>query len=159
MTGVKGGDPLKEDFRFSYPIRVRYHEVDGQKVVFNAVYLTYMDIAITEYFRHLGIPVGGEGALFDFVLAKTTVEYKHPARYDDVLDVYVRVRYLGTKSFTVVFETYRRSDDRLICVVETVYVSADPHKGETSPIPEGVRRRIEDFESGRWNPDRHGIEL
>ncbi|MDI3327994.1 MAG: thioesterase family protein [Alicyclobacillaceae bacterium] len=144
---------MKEDFRFSYPIRVRYHEIDGQKVVFNAVYLTYMDIAITEYFRHLGISVSNPDHSFDFVLAKTTVEYKYPARYDDILDVFVRTKELKNKSFIVEFETYRRPDHRLICVVETVYVSVDSEKGGAVPIPEFVRRRIEDFEAGRWSPE------
>ena len=41
----------REDFRFFFPFRVRYAEVDGQNVVFNAHYLTYFDTSITEYFR------------------------------------------------------------------------------------------------------------
>jgi hypothetical protein len=44
----------REQFWFFHPFRVRYSEIDGQGVVFNAHYLTYFDTTITEYFRALG---------------------------------------------------------------------------------------------------------
>ncbi|WP_258867994.1 thioesterase family protein [Alkalilimnicola ehrlichii] len=46
----------REDFRFLHPLRVRWVEVDAQGIVFNGHYLTYFDIAATEYFREIGIP-------------------------------------------------------------------------------------------------------
>lgn len=133
------------EFRFYYPIRVRYHEIDGQKIVYNATYLTYMDIALTEYYRNLGIDVW-TGEDFDFALVKSTIEYKKSARLDDVLSVYVRTAKLGNKSFTVQFETVREGSDDLICTVETIYVSYRAETGESVGIPDGVRKRIQDFE-------------
>ena len=43
----------RDDFRFFHPLRVRWAEVDPQGIVFNGNYLTYADVAITEYFRAL----------------------------------------------------------------------------------------------------------
>ncbi|TXI95887.1 MAG: acyl-CoA thioesterase, partial [Aquabacterium sp.] len=39
------------DFTFIHRLRVRWAEVDGQHVVFNGHYLTYLDVAITEFWR------------------------------------------------------------------------------------------------------------
>jgi len=65
------------DFQFFYPFRVRYSEIDGQKVVFNAHYLTYFDTAITEYLRWLPIDykqyIKETGC--DFHTVRTLVEY------------------------------------------------------------------------------------
>ena len=46
--------PSRDAFSFFHPLRVRWAEVDPQSIVFNGHYLTYADVAITEYFRALG---------------------------------------------------------------------------------------------------------
>ena len=48
----------RADFRFSFPKRVRFAEVDAQAVVFNPRYLEYFDIGLVEYFRAAGIYPG-----------------------------------------------------------------------------------------------------
>jgi len=45
-----------QDFRFLHRLRVRWAEVDMQKIVFNAHYLMYFDVAVTEYWRTLALP-------------------------------------------------------------------------------------------------------
>ena len=56
------GSALAESVRANYPFaclfRVRYSEIDGQQIVFNAHYLTWFDTALAELFRHLGIVYG-----------------------------------------------------------------------------------------------------
>ena len=85
--------PARGDFWFFWPTRVRYAEIDGQGVVFNAVYLTYFDTAITEYIRALPYEynLGGDKAAgTDFHAVKATVEFKAPIRFDaDIADVIV----------------------------------------------------------------------
>ncbi|HSC71381.1 MAG TPA: acyl-CoA thioesterase, partial [Candidatus Methylomirabilis sp.] len=46
---------MPEGFRFSFPIRVRYSEIDVQGIVYNSRYLEYVDVALTEYFRAMGV--------------------------------------------------------------------------------------------------------
>jgi hypothetical protein len=46
----------KTDFRFFHRLRVRWAEVDMQKIVFNAHYLMYFDTAIADYWRALALP-------------------------------------------------------------------------------------------------------
>jgi len=134
----------RADFTFVHTLRVRWAEADMQGVVFNGHYLTYFDVGITEYFR----------ALFDGDLArlrdtfervyvvKATVEYHAPARFDDVLDVCVRIARFGRSSLRVLFEIHRGSEH--LISGESVYVYADA--GRSAPIPEPLRDRVRRFE-------------
>ena len=89
---------MSEGYRFCHSLRVRYAEIDGQMIVFNSHYLTYLDIGITEYFRSLGMAmIPSEEPIFDFALVKTTLEFKGSGLFDDVLNVYVKVSKLGIR--------------------------------------------------------------
>lgn len=72
--------PSREAFSFFHTLRVRWAEVDPQSIVFNGHYLTYADVAITEYFRALGIrytdDLSRDGG--DFFAIKTVLEYLAP---------------------------------------------------------------------------------
>ena len=82
----------REQFWFFHPFRVRYSEIDGQGVVFNAHYLTYFDTTITEYFRALGYDqyADAKQSGVDFHVVKSVIEYKAPVRFDWELDNVVR---------------------------------------------------------------------
>lgn len=139
---------MREDFKFFHPIRVRYAEIDGQKIVFNGVYLTYMDVAFTEYLRNLGIILNPKiDHNFDFAVVKTTLEFIKPAYFDEVLDVYCRVPYIGNKSFTVEFEIYKEDFTQML-VASIIYVGFDPATGQGVPVPDFFRQAIERFEGG-----------
>src|ERR1044071_4454164 len=100
--------PVKNDFRFYHSLRVRFADTDMQSIVFNGNYLTYYDVAWTEYFRAMGLlwkDMVASGV--DTVLARTTIEYKAPARFDEMLDIYVRVARIGNTSLGFEFEIYR----------------------------------------------------
>ena len=82
---------MKADFKFNHKLRVRFAETDLQGIVFNGNYLTYYDVAWTEYFRAMGMAwkdIVETGA--DTVLARTTIEFKSPAHFDEVLEIYTR---------------------------------------------------------------------
>ena len=87
----------KSDFKFSWPFRVRYSEVDGQRIVFNAHYLTYYDTAITEYFRVLPYDYMGqvERTGEDYHTVRTLVEYQQPIHFDEDIEVHVRTSRIG----------------------------------------------------------------
>jgi len=137
---------LKDNFKFYFPIRVRYSEIDGQKIVFNGVYLTYMDVAFTEYIRKIGITLNNlDGQKFDFAVVKTTLEFKKPAYFDEILEVYCRVSQIGNKSFNVEFEIYKE-DSTLVFVSNLIYVGFDPGSGQSVEVPAFFRDAIKGFE-------------
>ena len=92
----------KSDFSFAWPFRVRYAEVDGQRIVFNAHYLTYIDTAITEYFRALPYDYMGqvERTGEDYHLVRSLVEYRKPIHFDEDIEVHVRTSLIGRTSLT-----------------------------------------------------------
>jgi YbgC/YbaW family acyl-CoA thioester hydrolase len=136
----------KADFVCAPRLRVRWAEVDMQKIVFNAHYLTYIDTAIAEYWREIGLPYP-EGYVerygSDIFLRKATVEYLGPARYDDELTVCCRVAKLGRSSMTFQFEIYRSVE--MLISAELVYVNADSSM-KAVPLPEDVRERVRKYE-------------
>lgn len=136
----------KQDFTFSHRLRVRWAEVDRQDIVFNGHYLTYFDIAMTEYLRALGFPYpdGLLEAGSDLFVVKATVEYKASARYDDEIDIHCRVARIGRSSVQFLFELYR--DDDLLVTGENIYVNADPKTKQSASVPEFLRIAIKGFE-------------
>ena len=139
----------RADFVCMPRLRVRWAEVDMQKVVFNGHYLTYLDTAIAEYWREIGLPYP-EGYVQrysnDVYLRKATVEYLGSARYDDTLEIGCRVARLGRTSMTFAFEIYREAGEAPLVSAEMVYVNADPATMKAAPLPEELRSRIIRYE-------------
>ena len=139
----------REDFVCAHRLRVRWAEVDMQKIVFNGHYLTYIDTAIADYWREIGLPYPHgyvERYGNDVYLRKATVEYLGSARYDDELTVYGRVAKLGRSSMTFAFEIHR--DDPAapaLVTAELVYVNADPQM-RPAPLPDEVREKVRRYE-------------
>ena len=124
---------------FTYYLRVRYGECDAQKVVFNARYGDYVDIAVNEFLRALGFGAALINGDLDFQLVKQTTEWKASARFDQVLALNVIAQHLGTTSFTLRTEFRVAGDDRLIASVETVYVLVDSKTLQKTPLPDVLR--------------------
>ena len=94
-----------ERLPFRYYLRVRYIECDAQKVVFNSRYSEYVDVGINEFLRAAGVLGDFITGPLDFQLVKQTVEWKAPARFDQVLELRITVTRLGTTSFTMGTDT------------------------------------------------------
>src|SRR5262249_32643812 len=134
--------------RFRYYLRVRYGECDAQKVVFNARYGDYVDLATTEFFRALGYGKELASGELDFQLVKQTLEWKAPARFDQVLEVSVYAKTLGNTSFTLAAEFRLAGDERVIATAETVYVVVKQHALTKVPIPPDLRAAMQEGASG-----------
>lgn len=139
----------RQDFRCFHRLRVRWAEVDMQKIVFNPHYLAYFDCAISDYWRALAMPytaamqrLGG-----DIFLRKTAVEFNASAEMDDRLDIGLRCDRIGTSSMTFVGGIFR--GDRLLTAGELVYVFADPATQTSRPVPAPLRALIEAYEAGQ----------
>ncbi|WP_066321765.1 thioesterase family protein [Bacillus sp. FJAT-29814] len=139
---------MVNDYRFSHRLKVRYSEIDGQKIVFNAHYLTYIDVAVTEYFLE-GLKLDFEAEDFDFVLAKSTLEYKNSARLNDWLTIWCKMSKIGNSSMTMNCMITKEGEEDPILLAEIIYVSYDAETKMSRPVPEFVRARIEAYESGQ----------
>lgn len=138
----------RTEFRFFERLRVRWAEIDAQKIVFNGHYLMYFDTAVAGYWRALALPYAQameqlEGDLF---VRKATVEYEASARYDDVLDVGIRCTRIGSSSILFSAAVFRQ--DQLLVSGELVYVFADPHAQTPKPVPPALREVLLGFEAG-----------
>ena len=138
----------RQNFRCMHRLRVRWAEVDMQKIVFNAHYLMYIDTAMSEYWRALALPyeasmhiLGGE-----MYVKKATVEYHASAKLDDTLDVGMRCARIGNSS--CLFEAAIFCGDRLLVTGELVYVFADPATQTSTPVPAALRAMLEGYEAG-----------
>ncbi len=139
----------RKDFRLLDRQRVRWVEVDMQKIVFNGHYLAYVDTAVAAYWRAMALPyhptmeyLGG-----DLFVRKATLEYEGSARYDDVLEVGVRCARIGNSSMNFGAAVFR--GDELLVSAELVYVFADPATQASRPIPQELRDALQHFEAGK----------
>jgi acyl-CoA thioester hydrolase len=141
----------KSDFRFAWPFRVRYAEVDGQMIVFNAHYLTYFDTAITEYFRELPYDYMGQVKRTgeDYHTVRTLVEYQQPIEFDQDIEVHVRTSRMGRTSLTFLLEIHPKGADDLHATGEVVWVNADQKTHSSASLPEALVEKIAAFEGER----------
>lgn len=138
----------RQDFRFFHRLRVRWVEVDMQKIVFNAHYLMYFDTAMADYWRALALPYEEAMLQFggDLYVKKASVEYHGSARFDDRLDVALTCARVG-KSSMVFSDAIFRGDEQLI-TCELIYVFADPSSQTAKPVPDALRSLLARFEAG-----------
>ena len=138
----------KSDFRFMTKIRVRWMECDGQGIVYNGAYLDYLEIGQAEYYRNLGfaIYIIPQSGYFDFVVVKSTQEFKAPAKVDEIIELHVRVSNIGNTSLTLNLEIYAEGSDRLLTSIETVYVGYNTATESTRPVPDAIRELVTHFE-------------
>ncbi len=139
----------RTDFRHLEPLRVRWAEIDAQGIVFNGHYLTYLDTAISGYWRALAIPyaetmkaLGG-----DLFVRRATLDYRGSARYDDRLDIGIRAREFGNSSMKVDGAVFH--GEQMLVQAEMIYVFADPGTQTPARLPDALRDLIHAFEAGQ----------
>lgn len=127
---------LRKYFNFYHTFRVRYSEIDGQKVVYNAHYLTYFDTAITEYFRWLPFDYVNHcnQTGHDFHTVRAVVNYQSPILFDEEIQVYVRVGDIGRSSLPFVLEIYVDDEDQPRATGEIIWVYIDIKSGKSTQI-------------------------
>ncbi|HNK18252.1 MAG TPA: YbgC/FadM family acyl-CoA thioesterase [Piscinibacter sp.] len=139
----------RSEFRFFDHLRVRWAEIDAQKIVFNAHYLMYFDTAVAGYWRALALPYAEsmESLGGDLYVRKATIEYHGSARYDDRLDVGMRCARIGNSSIQFLGGVFRA--DELLVEGELIYVFADPHTQTSRPVPPALRELLQGYEAGQ----------
>jgi len=143
-------DSTRQDFRFFHRLRVRWAEVDMQKIVFNAHYLMYFDTAISDYWRALALPYETtmQALEGDLYVKKATVEFHASARVDDQLDVALKCSRIGTSSMVFTGAIFRGDDHLISC--ELIYVFANPATQTSKPVPPALCDILTGYEA--WEP-------
>jgi acyl-CoA thioester hydrolase len=134
----------KPPFKYSAFTRVGFSDTDAQGIVYYGRYLPYFDLARVEYHRHLGLlglELGGE-----LVVRASNIEYLAPARFDELLEVFIRIARIGRSSATYEMAAYRVEDDMLMVTASQTLVLVDLDERKACPIPEAVRDRVRAFE-------------
>ena len=136
--------PDRQEYRFSHRIRVGFDETDAQGVVYYGRYMPYFDRARVEYLRRIGQLTHVPGAP-EFVMRAQHVEYHAPARFDDELEVFVRVRRLGRTSVTWEFEAWNAaSGEHLATSSQTAVYVADRRPVR---VDDGMRGAVAAFDT------------
>ena len=136
----------KPPFNYAALARVAFSDTDAQGVVYYGRYMPYFDLARNEYHRHLGrVRLGN----VDFAMRAISVEYVAPARFDDLLEIFVRVERIGTTSSTYDHAAFRIDDDgsdTLMVTAKTTAVCIDLQERRAVPVPQEIRDRVASFE-------------
>jgi acyl-CoA thioester hydrolase len=132
-------------FKYSSLTRVGFSDTDAQGIVYYGRYLPYFDSARVEYHRHLELLElrAGEG---EFVMRANTIEYHAPARFDDLIEVFIRVSRIGRTSATYECAAYRADDDALMVTAQQTLVLVDLAERRACPIPDSYRNPVAAFE-------------
>jgi acyl-CoA thioester hydrolase len=131
-------------FKFSAETRVGFSDTDAQGVVYYGRYMPYFDLARVEYHRHLDM-LRAEPGDRQFVIRAMTVEYHAPARFDDPIEVDVRIAQIGSSSVTYEFAAYL--DGELLAVTATqTLVLIDLAERRPCRVPDWWREKIRAFE-------------
>jgi acyl-CoA thioester hydrolase len=137
----------RADCRFAYRFRVRWSEVDPQGVVFNARYLDYADIGITEYWRAVDFRGENGAGPIDFHVARAEVDFRKPIKSDEMIDAWARTERFGTSSMAVLVELHGMGGDDLRAVIREVHVHVDLETHKSRPIPQGVKQVFQAFDT------------
>jgi acyl-CoA thioester hydrolase len=129
---------------FHHKLRVRYGECDPQGVVFNANYLAYFDVVVTEWWREA---LGSYQAMFeagaDLVVAETRIMFRSSAVFDDELDFGIRVMRLGNTAVQSRIDAH--VGERIVVEGEIRHVFIDPATKMKRPMPDAIRTGLEPY--------------
>jgi acyl-CoA thioester hydrolase len=134
----------RDGFDHFTQFRVRYSEIDAQGIVYNAHYLTYFDVTITEYLRALAYDYDGMVVAtgLDFHLVKATVEYRQPIVKDAEIEVGIACSRIGTTSVTWTLAIFPKGGDDVFATGEIVWVCSRVGAHKSHPLPDALVRLL-----------------
>ena len=135
----------KPPFKYADFTRVGFSDTDAQGIVYYGRYLPYFDAARVEYHRHLGL-LEASADEQEFVMRANTIEYLAPARFDDLIEVFIRVARIGRTSVGYELAAYKHEDDVLMVTAQQTLVLVDLGERRPRAIPDEYCERIGDFE-------------
>ena len=134
----------KPPFKYSAVTRVGFSDTDAQGIVYYGRYLPYFDLARVEYHRHLELlRLETE---HEFVMRACALEYLAPARFDDLIEVFIRISRIGRSSVRYECAAYRAEDDALMVAAHQTLVLVDLDERRAAPVPDAYKEAILAFE-------------
>ena len=139
---------LRNKKSFSYNFRIRYSEVDAQKIVYNSHYLTFLDVSIFEFFDAIGFNQEEyiKETNNEFHTVRAVVEYKAPATLGDTIEVLTRIKKIGNSSITFQQEIYLYESDKLLATGEIVWVNTNQEEMVPATVPDYLRQLLKDYQ-------------
>ena len=139
---------LRNKKSFSYNFRIRYSEVDAQKIVYNSHYLTFLDVSIFEFFDAIGFNQEEyiKETNNEFHTVRAVVEYKAPATLGDTIEVLTRIKKIGNSSITFQQEIYLHESDKLLATGEIVWVNTNQEEMVPNSVPDYLRQLLKDYQ-------------
>ena len=120
---------------------MRFRDIDGMGHVNNAVYLSYIELARTQFYMHQA----NKRTLdeIDFILAHVEIDFESQAVWGDQIQVAVWPSKIGTSSFTLSYEISEKRSGRILARAKSVLVSYDYERRKSKPIPADFRKPLE----------------
>jgi acyl-CoA thioester hydrolase len=139
-----------------YPVVVRqavvWGEMDSYRHVNNVVYFRYFENARLEYFRRLGWPEFERETGIGPILASTQARFRRALTYPDTIAITARLGKLGYDRFTLEHQIFSERLGEVVTTGEGTVVALHYERGEKVAMPEELRRRIAELESGVSRP-------
>ncbi|UKS26760.1 acyl-CoA thioesterase [Paenibacillus sp. HWE-109] len=143
-------NPELTGFRFYSPTKVRFCETDANGHLSHVSSVIYMEQARCEYMNGLGLffaDTAGEPVDKTFFLVSQSVEYKSQAHFNDTLDIYMKVHRLGKSSIETHYAIVKRDTQQVVSFATSTGVYIDVHTQKSTPLPQDLASRIEQFEA------------
>lgn len=136
------------EFKHKAQVRVRNYEVDWQGVVHNAVYLYYFEVGRIDYLEHLGIKIDLHTIQHEskVVVARNEIDYRSPARFGELIDVYTRISFIRNTSFAFEGILEETLSKRRIAENLSVHVWLDHRTNAPVRVGEEFRALVKKFE-------------
>jgi len=139
-------------YKFSIDLEVRFRDLDALGHVNNAVYLTYFEVARMHYWKN----VFNENPYLNilFLVVRSECDYRSQSHLGDILRVAVRISEIRNSSFVLDYQVTEIVTGRLVAEGKTVQAFYDHQAKKSKPIPEEIRKRIEEFEGSAMKEPR-----
>ena len=139
---------IKDKKSFPYSFRIRYSEVDAQRIVYNSHYLAFLDVSIFEFFDAIGFDQEKyiKETNNEFHTVKAVVEYKSPATLGDTVEVFTRIKNIGNSSITFQQEIYLLDSNKLIATGEIIWVNTNQAEMKPTRVPDNLRNLLIEYQ-------------
>jgi len=124
--------------------RVLFHELDSAGIVHFSNFFRYLEEAEHALWRAAGLSIAPPGAAVGFPRVAASFDYKRPLRFEEEIDVHIRIAAIGRTSLRYECEIKRDGETVATGSVTSVCVSknADGTMAPT-PIPRDIVDRFE----------------
>ena len=127
--------------RFTTDIQMRFRDIDGMGHVNNAVYLSYVELARTQFYMHHADKRTLDE--IDFILAHVDIDFESQAMWGDQIQVAVWPSKIGNSSFTLSYEVKEKRSGRILARAKSVLVSYDYERKKSKPISDDFRTLLQ----------------